>query len=245
MRVLVTRPAAQSGPIERLLEDRGAEPLRLPLFEVVACGDEADLRDRLREAQTWDGWIFTSANAARRAVALNSGPWPELYAIGDATARTLAEADRAPIRRSEHGSTSEDLLALPALQNVAKRRFLLCTGEGGRDAIAPELRRRGARVERLDLYRRVAVVHAQGHVRDLVGRCDAVICSSGEGLARLHALTPDDLRTHLAGRVLVVPSQRVLELARHLGFTEVRTPLKTSDEALVDCLFVHPDRATP
>jgi uroporphyrinogen-III synthase len=81
-------------------------------------------------------------------------------------------------------------------------------------------------------------------VRDLVGRCEAVICTSGDGLARLHVLVPSDLHAQLTGRLLVVPSQRVLELARHLGFTEVRTPLKTSDEALVDCL-VHPDSALP
>lgn len=246
LRVLVTRPAAQSGSIERRLKDRGMQPLSLPLFEIVACGDDDAHRARLGEARTWDGWIFTSVNAAHRAIVLGRevGAWPDLYAIGEATARVLAEAGRAPVRLPVHGSTSEDLLALPGLRDVSNRRLLVCTGEGGRDALVPELRRRGASVDRLDLYRRVAVEHPEARVRDLAGRCDAVICTSGEGLARLHTLMPEDLRSRLARRLLVVPSQRVLELARHLGFTEVRTPLKTSDEALVDCL-VHPENPTP
>ncbi|MCC2658849.1 MAG: hemDX [Panacagrimonas sp.] len=245
LRVLVTRPAAQSGPIEQRLRDAGMGALSLPLFEIETCGDDEAHRARLAEARGCDGWIFTSTNAAHRAIALapQSG-WPNLFAIGEATARVLAEAGHTGVQRPAGGNTSEDLLALPDLQDVSHRRLLVCTGAGGRDALAPELRHRGAVVDRIDLYRRIAVEHPETHVRDLAGRCDAVICTSGEGVARLHALLPSDMRARLERRVLVVPSQRVLELARQLGFTEVRTPLKTSDEALVDCL-VHCDRASP
>lgn len=246
LRVLVTRPAAQSGPMERRLRTLGMEALALPLFETVACGDDEGHRARLIGAQHWDGWIFTSANAARRTVDLASAikSWPPRYAIGDATADALIAAGRGPVQLPVHGNTSEDLLALQAFREVAGHRLLVCTGEGGRDAIAPELRRRGAQVERLDLYRRIAVAHSASAVRHAVERCDAVICTSGEGLARLHAIVPEDLRSGLMRRLLVVPSQRVLELARHLGFTEVRAPVKTSDEALLDCL-VHPDSPSP
>lgn len=246
LRVLVTRPAAQSGPMERRLRSLGMEPLSLPLFEIVSSGDDEAHRARLADAQHWDGWIFTSVNAARRTLELASRipSWPPRYAIGGATAFLLTECGHAPVQLPAQGNTSEDLLALPALRHVSGLRFLVCTGEGGRDAIAPELRSRGAHVERLDLYRRVAVEHPASAVREAAERCEAVICTSGEGLARLHRLLPDDLRSHLTRRLLVVPSQRVLELARHLGFTEVRAPVKTSDEALVDCLL-HPDSPSP
>ena len=246
LRVLVTRPAAQSGRIAQLIAERGMSPLLLPLFRIVPSGDDATHRRCLASAQSFDGWIFTSVNAAHRvhALAHDLGRWPDPYAIGDATARALEQAGRSPVRVPETGSTSEDLLDLPDLRNPAGRHFLICTGEGGRDALAPELRRRGARVDRLDLYRRIAVEHAEDDVRDLAHRSDAVICTSGDGLERLHALVPVDLHSQLKSRLLVVPSQRVLELARHLGFTEVRTPLKTSDEALVDCL-VHPEPSLP
>lgn len=246
LRVLVTRPAAQSGPMERRLRSLGVEPLSLPMFEIVSSGNDDAHRARLWDMQHWDGWIFTSVNAARRTLELASHipSWPPRYAIGHATAAVLTGTGRAPVQLPAQGNSSEDLLALQALRRVSGLRFLVCTGEGGRDAIAPELRTRGAHVERLDLYRRVAVEHPASAVRDVAERCDAVICTSGEGLARLHSLLPDDLRSQLTRRLLVVPSQRVLELARHLGFTEVRAPVKTSDEALVECLL-HPDSPSP
>lgn len=246
LRVLVTRPAAQSGPMERRLRALGMEPVSLPLFETVTCGDDKSHRARLVAAQHWNGWIFTSANAARRTLDLASGieSWPPLYAIGNATAEVLTAAGRGPVQLPIDGTTSENLLALQPLQEVAGHRLLVCTGEGGRDAIAPELRRRAAHVERLDVYRRVAVAHSTSTVRHAVERCDAVICTSGEGVSRLHAIVPEDLRFSLMRRLLVVPSRRVLELARHLGFTEVRAPVKTCDEALLDCL-VHPDSLSP
>jgi uroporphyrinogen-III synthase len=246
LRVLVTRPAAQSARIAQLIRDRGMTPLLLPLFEIVDSGDGATHRARLASTRTCDGWIFSSVNAAHRvhALAQDLGPWPTLYAIGESTARVLIDAGHAPVHVSDSGNTSEDLLALPGLQAVERRRFLVCTGEGGRDMLASELRRRGAEADRLELYRRVAIQHPADHVRDMVSRSDATICTSGDGLHRLHTLVPVDLRAGLTGRLLVVPSQRVLELARHLGFTEVRTPLKTSDEALVDRL-VHPEPSQP
>lgn len=247
LRVLVTRPAAQSGPIAERLRALGMEPLLLPLFDILPSGNDGDHRARLADARGWDGWIFTSVNAARRVLDLASdlAAWPALYAVGEATAAVLEQAGRGPVRIPEAGSTSEALLASSELASPSRRRWLICTGEGGRDALAPELRRRGAVAERLELYRRVAIEHPAAHVREVAGRCDAVICTSGEGLERLHALLPPELRRRLAGTLLVVPSQRVLELARHLGFAEVRTPLKTSDPALVDCLVQSDRPAVP
>lgn len=238
LRVLITRPAAQSAGLERLLRERGAEPVPLPLFDIRACGSPAAQAASMSAARRWEGWIFTSVNAVRMAADRDAGPWPALYAIGEATAAALARLGHAPVYRASTGSTSEDLLALAALQQVDGHRFLICTGEGGRNLLAPQLRERGAQVQRLDLYRREAIEYPARVVRLAAERCDATICTSGENLERLHALLPSDLRARLQGCLLVVPSPRVIELARRLGFAEVRAPDRTSDEALVECLFL-------
>lgn len=235
-RVLITRPRAQSAGLEAALRARGLEPTSLPLFEIQAQADTEAHRATLDRARAWNGWLFTSANAARAAAQLDLGLWPTLYAIGEATAGVLAELGRPGARRAANGSTSEDLLGHPALQSVRGQQFLICTGAGGRTALEQELRARGARVERLELYRRVAIAHAPDAVRAAITRCEALICTSGESLERLLALTPADARAALHARSLVVPSARVLELARRLGWSSVRAPASTSDEALVDCL---------
>jgi len=236
-RVLVTRPQLQSPKLEALLRTRGIEPLALPLFAIEPHGDPAVHRTTLALARDWNGWLFTSANAARAAAALDAGQWPALYAIGSATGATLAELGHPGARQASIGSTSEALLDHPELREIAGQRFLICTGSGGRDALDQGLRSRGAQPTRLELYRRVAVDHAPSHVALCVDAVDAVICTSGESVERLLALVPEDRRTLLFARRLVVPSARVLELARRLGWSSVRAPATTSDEALVECLL--------
>lgn len=237
LRVLITRPAAQGARLDALLRLRDADPVSLPLFEIRPAGDETAHRRRLDEARTWTGWLFTSANAARAATGLDAGTWPTLYAIGEATARTLAQSGRPGARFSTAGSSSEDLLAHPDFQRVGGQRFLVCTGEAGRDRLVTGMRGRGAEVERLELYRRVPIEHSPEVVRAAADACDAIICTSGDSLERLCALLPEDLQSAMRARLLVVPSPRVLELARRLGFAEVRAPQRTSDESLVECLF--------
>ena len=237
LRVLITRPAAQSGPIESLLRARGAVPRRLPLFDIQPAGDDDAHRRVIDDTRHWTGWLFTSANAARAVARLDHGSWPPLYAIGQATAAALDALGHPGARHAASGSRSEDLLALAELQQVEGGRFLICTGEGGRDLLATGLRERGAQAQRLEVYRRVAIAYAPGTVRGAVADSDAIVCTSGENLDRLHALYPPELLDVLHARLLVVPSPRVLELARRLGFAEVRAPQRTSDESLVECLF--------
>ena len=89
--MLSTRPAAQGHTLVALLNARGAVASELPLFRIAPVGDPTAQRAQLAAARSASAWIFTSANAARRAAALDTGSWPSLLAIGAATARTLAE----------------------------------------------------------------------------------------------------------------------------------------------------------
>lgn len=235
-RVLLTRPAGQNEMLAQAIRSRGGVPVELPMFEIVADGEPQAHRLRLDQARDWDGWIFSSANAARHAAVLDPGPWPALFAIGAATRRALAEAGHAGAQIANQGSDSEALLELQALKTVGRKRFLLCTGAGGRDLIETTLLARGARLERLDLYRRLAIDYPEPHVRAALKDLDAVICTSGEGLERLLALAPTDTAGKLFAGVLVVPSPRVLELARRRGFVSVSAPAQTSDEAFAHCL---------
>lgn len=235
-RVLITRPLAQAQALEDLLRRAGLHPVTLPLFQIEPAGRPEAQRVMLAEHRADAGWLFTSTNAVQAAAALDRGPWPASYAIGGATARALARLQRGEVCQPLAGSTSEDLLSHPALQTVRGARFLLCTGQGGREVLAETLQRRGAAVERLVLYQRVPVDHAEAAVGHAVETAAAVICTSGESLQRLCALTPSASQDALRRCVLVVPSPRVLELARRLGFDDVRAPAAMSDEALVGCL---------
>lgn len=235
-RVLVTRPDRQAGALLVLLAASGARPQHLPLYAIRDHGDPQAQRAVLEDCRAFDGWIFTSTNAAARAAALDAGAWPPLFATGGATAQVLAEGGHPGASVAAGSAASEALLALPALRAVRGRRFLVCTGVGGREHLVEALRDGGARVERLELYERVALDHAPEAVEAAVTDADAVVVTSGEALQRLWDLTPPGARSRLARLVLVVPSRRVIELALRLGFAAPRAPPRMSDAHLVGCL---------
>lgn len=235
-RVLVTRPAGQEGALLDLLRARGAQPRHLPLVAIRDHGDPHAHRATLARCRAFDGWIFTSTNAARRAASLDAGPWPSLFATGTATAQALADAGHPGAAVAPSSAASEALLALPALSAPQGRRYLVCTGVGGREHVVDVLRDAQAQVERLDLYERVPVAYAPEALGAAIAEADAAVVTSGDALQQLWDLAPQSARSRLQGLVLVVPSRRVIELALRLGFAAPCAPSQMSDAHLVRCL---------
>lgn len=240
-RILLTRPAGRADGLAALLRRHGADVGNLPLQAIEAAGDDASHARLLQEHRDAAAWVFTSIHAVERAARLDPDPWPPQFAIGAATGRALQALRRGAVHWPEHGQTSEDLLAHPAWPEVSGRIVLLCTGEGGRGFLDTELRRRGATVTRADLYRRRPVSHDAAAVRGALAGTDTLVCTSGEGLQHLERLLPPGPRPAL----LVVPSARVLELARPLGYAEIRVPQRFDDAGWIECLATPPRTGAP
>lgn len=234
LKVLVTRPAHQADKLCRLLEARGAKPVRLPLLSIEPSPHAATISRLLQ--QDYEGWIFTSANAVRLTQQLWRGDWCErLYAVGAATAAALEAGGRtaqAPV--AAHSGSA--LLALPELQTVSGQRWLLLTGEGGLEEIAPALRARGASIETAELYVRVPIPYSADTLTAQLRGVETVLVTSGEALAHLWALAPEPLRAGLVKKILILPSARVREQAEALGFARCHAPARMSDEDLLTLL---------
>ncbi len=187
--------------------------------------------------------IFISANAVRFGMVLVEDYWPQLpaglswYAIGAATADMLARHGIAAITPGNVMS-SEGLLAVPALQHVNDQRVLIVKGEGGRDTLMTELTRRGAAVDELACYRRSRPELPAGALAAKLSRwgIDVIMLSSGEGLANLQVLLSPAETTKLKHIALIVPSQRVAQLAREAGFEQIVTAENASDMAMLRAL---------
>ena len=244
LRVLVTRPARQAENLCRQLEQHGAEAVRLPLFVIEPAGDVQEQSRLMAELREAEAWIFTSANAVRHAAERDGGPWPMCYAVGSATADALRDLGRGPVSQPAQGSTSEALLDMPALREVGGSQILIVTGEGGRDLLASTLASRGANVDTLTLYRRRPIEYGSTRIIAEVELADASILTSGEALQRLWELTPEPSRRALLMQQLVLPSERVREQARELGFAGALVPSVVSDDAIVDCLIQWRQSAT-
>lgn len=238
--VLVARPAEQADALCALIEQAGGRVLRLPLFEIAPVVDLEAAARRLQAARSFDRWLFTSSNAVRHAAELLPPPWPSLAAVGAVTAAALAGLTGTAVLAPEDGDGAEALLRHPALLEVAGQQHLIVTGEQTLPLLEAGLRAREAKVEVLAVYRRVAIDHAPERIAELLAQANVAIIPSGEALARLAALTPPSAQSRLQALQLAVPSPRVVETARILGFVhQPLLPQRVTDAAYLEVLSRH------
>ncbi len=237
LRVLVTRPAHQADTLCRLIQKAGGEPLRLPLLSIEPAPASLAVR-QLELARGFDWWIFTSANAVRHARSMDAGAWPRgLAAVGPATAAALESAGGNQVLAPLQGSSGEALLARDELQSLAGKRVLIVTGADGPETLASGLESRGATVVTLAVYHRVPLPHAPEAIESAVKRAKIIVVTSAQALEHLCDLAGAPLRASLLRRQLVVPSQRVVEMAATLGFAAPAiAPDQMTDAAIVHCL---------
>ena len=146
MRIVVTRPESQARELVEGLRRLGAEPILYPVlrFEPLAL-------EELPESPDW--WVFTSANAVDFLLKSRRPQGGRIAAIGEATARAL---ERWNLKADLIPSTfvAEGLLeALPAdLRGV---RIVIPRALEAREVLPEELKKRGAEVRVLPVYRTV------------------------------------------------------------------------------------------
>ena len=173
----------------------------------------------------------------RHAAQIFRGDWcPGLFAVGAATAAALEAGGRELAAAPQHAHSGEALLALPEFQSVQGKRYLVVTGERGLDVLASGLRARGAEAEVAEVYRRVPMPYDEARVLAALRGVDVIVLTSGEALQHLQSLTPVGSRPTLMKKTVVVPSERVVEMARGLGFARVHAPALMADAHIVQLL---------
>lgn len=239
LRVWVTRPAHQADDLCTAIEQAGGHAFRQPLLAIDGPSDPEAAGARLDAAANADDLVFTSTNAVAGAWRLRPAflSSARLTAIGQATAGALEQAANRAVIRPKHGDTSEDVLAMPTFSEPRGRRIGVVTGENGRGHIQSTLAQRGAEVDEIAVYRRTRVPLARDRLATLLGESDVIVITSGEALSHLAAITPRALSPTLQQQQLVVPSARVLKLARNIGFERMPArPARMQQAALVDAL---------
>lgn len=238
LRVWVTRPEHQAETLCKLIEADGGKTVQLPLFSIKPPQDPVTARQVLARVAEFDWVIFTSINAVQGSVsqAPKKAGWPaQRVCIGAGTSRALESAGLGKGLTPEGGSSSEDILAMPPLQNLRGQKVLIVKGEGGRDVLPRVLGSRGALVEQVEVYRRVPAEIKPRELEKLVADVDAIVVTSGESLEHLANLASQ--RSAVFATQLVVPSRRVVQLAQDLGF--ICTPLipaHISDQDILETL---------
>ena len=159
--VLVTRPRDQGERLCALIETAGGRAVSLPAM-VIRTLDGGETRRALREAVSeCSDIIFVSRNAVGCALELHTDlaaalAHKRVYAAGAGTRQALADAGIDGVLYTEATRASEALLEMPELsaERIRDKRLAVIRGEGGRDKLPEALRRHGAAVRLVELYRR-------------------------------------------------------------------------------------------
>lgn len=228
--IVVTRPAAQAGPLAEAIAAAGGTPLIFPLLEISPAADPQALIEAVARLADYAIAVFISPNAVDFALPaiLAGGPWPRTLipaAVGQGTVKALAaygvDGCVVPSARFD----SEALLALPELaaERVRGRRVAIFRGDGGRELLAETLTERGAEVDCITCYRRSGPSAGMASLLDAwrAGRLDALTVSSSEGLRHLVGLLDDEGRRFLIETPLFVPHERIAESAQALGLRNI------------------------
>jgi uroporphyrinogen-III synthase len=128
VKVVVTRPRAQAGPLVSRLEELGHEVVECPLIEIEPLPGKV-------EVEGYDWVIVTSPNGARELVERASGDLPKIAAVGPGTAETLRELGVEPGLVPRVSSQDGLLAEFPRPSG----RVLFAAAEGARRGPVDEL----------------------------------------------------------------------------------------------------------
>ena len=243
LNVLLIRPLQEQDELVTLLELAGVQVYRYPVMKIEPVL-APDAKSRILDFDHYQIAIFVSRTAARLGVDWLESYWPMLpvgvryYAVGKATAAELAERGifaEAPCA----AFNSEALLALDSLRSVAGQRALIFAGEGGRTLLAEELQKRGATVDRCELYQRRPMKDSAGKIASLLTdkKLDLAAVHSGELVHHLLAVVPGELHDALCRLPVIVPGERVASIARKLSFERVLTAPSAAPEDMASTIL--------
>jgi len=232
---LITKPQHQAKNLCKQIENSGGHCILLPTLAIKSLSPE-QIAQTMTALSPIDKVIFTSANAVYPVMPY----WkeittvPAIFAVGPGTAKALASFHITAKVPTEFNS--EGLLALPDLQAIQQQHIVIFSGEGGRELLQQELKKRGAAVQKIAVYKRERPMLTT--VFPPAEDISLIISTSEESLKNLWEMVGLEGQAWLREQRLLVISAKMEILAQQLGFKQ--TPIKASnasDEAILEVIL--------
>jgi len=160
-RFVVTRPVGQNSRLKKLLENKGAEVLELPLIKILPTDDRNLVAEVFAGIATYEWIVFTSANGAREFFNLFFRAFGDIRSFGPMRVACVGETTASIVRDFNLEvelvppvSTAEDLAqSLVATESLDSANVLVVTGNRNREILLNLLESIGhAIVDTLSVY---------------------------------------------------------------------------------------------
>lgn len=225
-RVLITRATEQAPGLAALLEAEGAEVLTLAAISIEPAADYHALDQAIRQVEQYQWVIFTSVNGVRavgQRLEVIGRDWQtfknaRVAAIGPATTEALRKVGVRPdFVPAEY--VAEAITA--GIGEVPGQRILLPRADIAREALAVELRQKGAIVEEIAAYRTVMQPLDKQMVERVLAQRPDVITFTSSSTVRgfLAALRGANAAEALRGVAVACIGPITAKTAREVGLT--------------------------
>lgn len=246
MSVLITRPAPQGQALVAQLQEHGVIAYAYPMLEIIASPAIDQLPHELQQLQAGDSLCAISRHAthfAAQYLQQQQIDWPttiNYFAVGKQSAQQLQQACLQTVAYCAAQQTSEGLLTLTGLKQIAGKRVLILRGQAGREHLAQSLMARGAQVSYCQCYQR-QVIHydslttvAQWQQQQI----RLIVVTSAEILYQLYTLckTANATAWLLQCRLLTV-SQRLTNIAKQQGWQYITTADNPNNRSLLTAVL--------
>ena len=241
--ILLTRPVKPASRTAERLATLGATPYIYPTILIEPPADTGQIEAALLSLHSVYAVIFVSPSAVEMTLKDNVKlPTSiKVFAPGPGTAEELNLYGVKNLLIPLKSYDSEGLLELSELQSefVNGQRILIFRGNGGRELLFDELRKRGAQVEAVTAYRRSIPTTSPTGLLELlkVKKITAVSIMSSSSIKNLVTLIPEqDRKDILFSLPVYVCHKRIKDTAEALGFLNV-TETEPSDRGLITTLL--------
>lgn len=200
MKVLITRPRAQSGSFGRTLKRAGFEPIYFPVIEIRPIVKNEALDRALADLSRYEWIVFTSVNAVdavfdqiRASTLAHGRSLPRVAAIGPKTAEALRR------RGIEPSFVPQEFVAeaiLPGLGDLRGKSVLLPRAEIARKALPEAIVAAGGRADEIPVYHTLPARVTARALSSLKAGVDVIAFTSPSTvenfvlIARKHGLDP-------------------------------------------------------
>jgi uroporphyrinogen III methyltransferase/synthase len=236
---LITRAATQSEELRTGLEAAGARVLECPAIEIVPTEDWTAVDRAAQNLHTYNWLILTSTNAVthfmERLKVLGVACNIPIAVVGTGTAARLNEwnlkASRIPKDYRAEGLVDQ------FEQDLKSIRILIPRAEAAREILPEELRRRGAAVDVVTVYRTVKPLASLSAFREMlaVEKIDAVVFTSPSAIRNV-AEAVGDLASTLASIPIAVIGPVAREAAESAGLQVRILPDRATVQDLIESI---------
>ena len=224
--ILITRAREQSGEFTASLQKLGAEVIEFPTIEIVPPLSWKRVDEAILDLETYNWIIFTSANGVvffwerlRQKRRLHRLPRSlRVCAIGPATANQLKERG-VSVYLVPKEFIAESIIEAFEKIGVKGKRILLARAKRARDVLPRGLKKLGAEVDVVEVYRTVKPRGVSDKLTTLLKnrKVDVIAFTSSSTVNHFAELLKGDLKKMLKGIVTACIGPVTAETAQRRG----------------------------